>query len=155
MRYFRPMPTPSLTPADVQLVQDSFARLGASAARLPELFYRRLFELDPSLRGLFHGDMRSQGQKLANMLLFIVQGLTQPEVLLPAVRELGARHANYRVKDEHYATVERALVDALGESLGREFTAEMRRAWSRALRVLSCVMIEASNVARASASAQL
>ena len=148
------MPTPSLTPADVQLVQTSFALLGPSSARLPGVFYRRLFEIDSSLRGLFHGDMRSQGQKLGDMLVFIVRGLEQPEVLMPAVRELGARHANYRVKDEHYATVQRALVDALGEVLGREFTAEMRQAWGKALQVISHVMIEASAQARASTSAQ-
>lgn len=143
------MPLPVLSPSDVQSVQASFAQIGPAAPRVPELFYRRLFELDPALRGLFHGDMRSQGQKLLQMLAFIARGLTQPEMLLPAVRELGVRHAGYRVRDEHYATVQQALLETLAEVLGPAFTAEVRAAWTRALELVSGVMIESAAAARA------
>jgi hemoglobin-like flavoprotein len=42
---------------------------------------------------------------------------------------MGARHLDYGVKDEHYATVGAALIDMLSEVLGGKFTPQMREAW--------------------------
>jgi hypothetical protein len=46
------------------------------------LFYGRLFALDPSLRCLFHGNMRAQGRKLMAMLEYIVVGLHRLETIM-------------------------------------------------------------------------
>ncbi|HEX9790189.1 MAG TPA: hypothetical protein VGA60_05970, partial [Kiloniellales bacterium] len=46
--------------AQKRLVQDSFAAVLPIAEAAAELFYGRLFELDPSLRRLFKGDMKEQ-----------------------------------------------------------------------------------------------
>jgi truncated hemoglobin YjbI len=35
---------------------------------LAALFYGRLFEIDPSLRSLFRGDMQEQARQLMNMI---------------------------------------------------------------------------------------
>ena len=45
--------TSMLTLAQKTLVQDSFATIAPIADDAAALFYRRLFELDPSLEGLF------------------------------------------------------------------------------------------------------
>ena len=42
---------------------------------------------------------------------------------------MGARHLDYGVKEEHYATVGTALIDMLSEVLGGKFTPQMREAW--------------------------
>lgn len=47
-----------MTPENQALVRDSFAKVVPIAPRAAALFYDRLFELDPSLRPLFQGDMR-------------------------------------------------------------------------------------------------
>jgi len=56
-------PTPlqtdgTITEADRKLVQQSFARVEPIAETAAELFYGKLFELDPKLRALFKGDMK-------------------------------------------------------------------------------------------------
>jgi hemoglobin-like flavoprotein len=99
-----------------------------------------LFELDPALRALFHGDMADQGRKLMQMLGMAVNGLERLEVLAPAVRQLGMRHANYHVRDEHYDTVGEALLWTLGKGLGPDFTAEMQAAWARTYWLLAETM---------------
>ena len=107
-------------------------------------FYQRLFELDPSLRGLFHGDMREQIRKFIEMLNVVTGQLDQLGRLVPALREMGIRHAGYGVRTEHYATVRAALLGALAHSAGPAWTAELEGAWSRAYDLLARTMIEAA-----------
>src|SRR5690349_14879551 len=81
----------------IQLVQSSFASVEPIADTAAALFYSRLFELDPSLRPLFKGNLVEQGHKLMSTLKLVVNGLTRLEALMPAVRTLGRRHTGYGV----------------------------------------------------------
>jgi hemoglobin-like flavoprotein len=117
-----------------------------------ELFYKRLFELRPELRGLFPDDMTRQRQKLAATLNFIVKSLDwpleewardqDPETdLFLVVLALGRRHKNlYLVSDEHYQPVGEALMWALDQGLGQVFQGPTREAWSKAYKMLSTTM---------------
>src|SRR6185369_11580725 len=118
-----------MTPKQVALVQVSWERIQPSAEAVADLFYARLFGLDPSLQALFKGDMREQGRKLVSMVTFAVKGLTRLEAIVPGVQALGRRHAGYGVKDDHYETVGEALLWTLGKGLGTAFTGEIRAAW--------------------------
>jgi nitric oxide dioxygenase len=129
-----------MTPQQIQLVQLSFADVKPIAGPAAELFYRRLFMLDPSLRSMFKGDMAKQGQMLMSMIGAAVAGLRNLETLSPVVRQLGARHVRYGVRDEHYATVGTALLWTLEKGLGPKFTPDVRDAWAAAYGLLSEVM---------------
>lgn len=120
-----------MTPAEITLVKDSFRKVAPIADQAAALFYARLFELDPSLRALFQGDMAEQGRKLMQMIGFAVMGLERLDQLVPAVRALGLRHAAYQVKEDHYETVGEALLWTLGRGLGAEFTSDMQAAWAK------------------------
>ncbi len=133
-----------MTSKEAGLIRASFVKATAKPGNISDLFYHRLFALDPSVRGLFHGDMREQGRKLTSTLAFIVDSIDRLEQLLPTVRELGARHANYGVKSHHYATVGEALLWALGQAVGRTFTKATRAAWGKAYTGLADAMIDAS-----------
>jgi nitric oxide dioxygenase len=133
-----------MTPKQIILVQTSFEQVLPIAEQAAVLFYGRLFEIDPSLRPLFRGDMAEQGRKLMTTLKVVVNGLTRLEALVPAVEALGRRHAGYGIKDEHYNTVAAALLWTLEQGLGEAFTAEVRTAWVTAYTILSEVMIAAA-----------
>src|SRR5689334_6325540 len=77
-----------LTNRQKVLVQESFAAVAPIADDAAALFYRRLFELDPSLERLFKGDMTQQRQKLMQMLTAAVKGLDHLDRLVPVVEEL-------------------------------------------------------------------
>lgn len=113
----------------IELVQTSFAQVEPIAVVAADLFYTRLFELDPSLKAMFHGDMTEQGKKLMTMLGVAVTNLTKPDVVLPALQMLGQRHAGYGVTESHYETVGAALLWTLEKGLGEAFTTEVREAW--------------------------
>lgn len=120
-----------MTSSEITLIKESFRQVAPIADQAASLFYARLFELNPALRGLFHGDMADQGRKLMQMLGMAVGGLDRLEELVPAVRQLGLRHAGYQVRDEHYETVGEALLWTLGRGLGPAFTSEMQAAWAK------------------------
>ena len=129
-----------MTPEQVLLIQASFAKVLPIADTAAALFYGRLFELDPSLRPLFQGDMREQGRKLMTMLRVVVNGLHRLDQLVPAVQELGRRHAAYGVADEHYDIVAAALLWTLRQGLGDDWTPNVEAAWVVAYTLLADTM---------------
>jgi hemoglobin-like flavoprotein len=129
-----------MSPTQIELVQTSFDDVKPIAAVAAELFYNRLFTLDPSLRPLFKGDMKRQGDLLMTMLAAAVRGLSNLEALAPVVRQMGARHAGYGVRAEHYQTVGAALLWTLEQGLGAKFTPAVREAWAATYELLAEVM---------------
>jgi hemoglobin-like flavoprotein len=120
-----------------QIVRESFSLIKEMSIPVSLLFYGRLFDLDPSLRHLFHIDMREQSRKLMDMLEAIVNNIDDLDRIVPALRELGQRHVAYGVKDEHYDTLCTALVWAFGQALQPGYNSEVRDAWNKALQAVS------------------
>ena len=119
----------TLTEKQIQLVQNSFALVAPIADTAAEIFYGRLFELDPSLRHMFKSDMKEQGRKLMQMLSVAVHALNNLDSIIPAIQAMGQRHVGYGVTMEHYAVVGEALIWTLEKGLGEAFTAEVKEAW--------------------------
>lgn len=134
------MKSESMTLNEIIIVQGTFAQVAPIAEVMAELFYGRLFEIDPTLKPMFHGDMEEQGLKLMRMLAVAVKGLDRLHEILPAVREMGRRHAGYGVRDEHYDTVASALLWTLGKGLADEFTPEVKSAWVSVYTLLADAM---------------
>src|SRR6188472_4807873 len=133
-----------LTAAQKDLVQNSFKSIATIADDAAILFYQKLFELDPSLKSMFRGDMAEQRKKLMQMLTAAVKGLDRLEQLVPVVEDLGRRHAGYGVRDEHYDTVGAALLWTLEKGLGQAFTPDAREAWATVYGVLASTMKSAA-----------
>ena len=133
-----------ITPNDVALVQKSWRQVKPVSNTAAELFYGKLFSLDPTLQSLFKGDMKEQGRKLMTMISTAVNGLSKLEKIVPAVQDLGRRHRGYGVKAQHYDSVGTALLWTLGQGLGEEFTPEVERAWVVTYEVLAQTMKEAA-----------
>ena len=129
-----------MTPQDVQLIKSSWAKVVPIKDDAAALFYRRLFELDPSLKPMFKGDMTEQGRKLMAMINTVVVGLDNLGPMVPTIQDLGRRHIEYGVKDEHYDTVGSALLWTLEQGLGDDFTPETEEAWTKAYTVLATTM---------------
>jgi hemoglobin-like flavoprotein len=135
-----------VTPQLKNLVRDSFARVTPLADEAGALLYDRLFEMDPSLRGLFHSDIRDQGRKLMQMIAVAVNSLDNLEAIVPALHALGRRHMAYGVTAEHFEIGGAALLWTLERVLGAAFTPDVRHAWTSVYDVLITVMQEGSEV---------
>ncbi len=134
-----------MTPAQAKLVQDSFRKVVPIAGQAAEMFYRRLFEIAPETRPLFNRDLGGQYDKFIQMLLWVVANLHRVETILPAVEDLGRRHAGYDIEPHHFDRVGEALIWTLNAGLGPEFTPDVREAWIAAYGVLAATMVKAAD----------
>jgi hemoglobin-like flavoprotein len=132
-----------LSEQQVALVQSSFKMVVPIAGVAADLFYARLFEIDPTLKPMFRGDMKEQGRKLMQMLSVAVNGLNSLDKIVPAIQDLGKRHVGYGVREKDYQTVGTALLWTLEQGLGSEFTPDVREAWTAVYVLVANTAIEA------------
>jgi hemoglobin-like flavoprotein len=130
-----------MTPDQVKLVQDSFAKVAPIPETAAVLFYDRLFEIAPSVKPMFPTDMTEQRKKLMATLAVVVNGLSNLESILPAASALAKRHVGYGAKPAHYPVVGAALLWTLEKGLGDAWTPDIAEAWTAAYGTLSGYMI--------------
>ena len=138
-----------MTPEQVKLVQDSFAKVAPIAGKAADIFYDRLFTIAPDVRPLFPSDLTEQKKKLIQMLATAVTNLHQVEKIIPAVEDLGRRHAGYGVTAKHYEPVGAALLWTLEQGLGPDFSPPVKAAWTETYMTLAGVMQKAAASAAA------
>jgi nitric oxide dioxygenase len=139
-----------MTPEQIQLVQTSFAALTGPGHELSlvERFYDQLFTDAPEARALFPDDLTEQRKKLAEALAMVVRSVTEPELLVPRLRRLGARHVGYGATADHYPVVGAALLQALAAEAGDDWTDELAAAWTAAFTVVSETMLAGAREAQ-------
>lgn len=128
----------------IELLKSSWAKVVPIKDTAAELFYGKLFEMDPAVKPLFKGDMKEQGRKLMAAINTVVNGVDKLDTMVPILQEMGKRHVAYGVKDAHYDTVGAALLWTLGQGLGEAFTPEVKEVWTGAYGAIAGVMKEAA-----------
>jgi len=130
-----------MTPDQVKLVQQSFAKVAPISEAAAVLFYDRLFEIATQVKAMFPADMTEQRRKLMATLAAVVNGLGDLPSILPAASTLAKRHVGYGAKAEHYPVVGAALLWTLEKGLGDGWTPQIAEAWTTAYGTLSGYMI--------------
>jgi hypothetical protein len=85
-----------MTPKQTTLGQPSFAQVAPVAETAAPLFFYRLSELDPSLRGLFAECLHQQRMKLMAILTTAINNLHQRDAVALPLRQRGLPHVGYR-----------------------------------------------------------
>jgi hemoglobin-like flavoprotein len=134
----------ALTEEQKTLVRQSYASLIEVTDLVADLFYSRLFEMEPTARQLFKPDMNDQRQKLMEMIGMALAALDNLDELVPVVQALGRRHVLYGVTREQYSIVGAALLWTLEQALAEIFTPELLDAWAEVYNVLAQTAIEAA-----------
>ncbi|WP_035660297.1 globin family protein [Bradyrhizobium sp. STM 3809] len=130
-----------MTPSQIALVQESFAKVAPISDQAATIFYDRLFEVAPQVRAMFPDDLTEQRKKLMATLAVVVNGLTDLPAILPAASALAKRHVGYGATPEHYPVVGAALLWTLEKGLGAAWTPDVADAWTAAYGTLSGFMI--------------
>ncbi len=126
----------------VERIRVSFELIRSNGHKLAAAFYRRLFERQPRLRAMFTQPLEIQQQKLFASLETIVRFLEEPASQRSYLRELGARHAEYGARPEHYDIVIETLLEAIDESLGGRLEPIIANEWHQVLRLVSDFMLD-------------
>ena len=133
-----------MTLHQINIVQSTFRSIEPMVTMAAGIFYKRLFEIEPTTAALFKGDMKLQGQNFMQVLAVAVGGLSNLSTLVSMIQRLGLRHAGYGVRAEHYESVREALLSMLALTLQDDYTEEVRVAWTTAYAMLAGVMKEAA-----------
>lgn len=133
-----------ISSTQINLVQDTWGMVKPIKERAAELFYGRLFEMDPSIKALFKGDIVDQGEKLMTSLNLVVEALTDLDSVVPVLQDMGKRHVEYGVQPEHYDTVGAAFLWTLEQGLGEAFNDDVRDAWATAYGLVATTMKDAA-----------
>lgn len=133
-----------ISAAQIKLVQDTWEMVKPIKETAAELFYGRLFELDPSVKPLFKSDMVEQGEKLMTSLNVVVSSLTKLDAVVPVLQDMGKRHVDYGVLPEHYDSVGAAFLWTLEQGLGDAFNDDVRDAWATAYGLVATTMKDAA-----------
>lgn len=129
-----------MNPQTAALVRDSWAEIVPMRKQVCASFYHRLFVRHPELRPLFKGDLERQTSLFVTMLNTVVSALDNPDPVVPLIKTVGARHADYGVEDADYEKFAAVLLDSFADALGPRFTPEVRSAWKDAYAELSATM---------------
>lgn len=127
---------------NVEMLERSFDLLAPRGDELVERFYRRLFETAPSTRPLFaHADMVAQRRALLGALVTVRRSLRDLPAIVPALEKMGARHAGYGVRADHYPVVGSVLLVTMAELGGDAWRPEYTAAWAEAYGVVQDAML--------------
>jgi hemoglobin-like flavoprotein len=129
-----------LTAKQKKLIRDSFRRIEPARELVAQLFFLKLFRLDPTLRKRFDGPIEVQARKFAAGMKLMIVSLGQEDGLVPTLKLLGARHRQIGIKPRYYRTMAQSLIWTLEQSLEDEFTRETKEAWNTLLRHLTRVL---------------
>jgi len=122
-----------LTAEQKRLVRASFARVEPALDLVAQLFFLKLFRLDPSLRKKFSGPVEVQARKFAAGAKLAMISLGHEDGLAPTLKLLAARHRQMGIRTRHYRTMSRALVWTLEGSLEEAFDRDTKDAWNTML----------------------
>lgn len=143
-----PIATPDKESLDADLIQSSYATIKTQANEFSESFYQILFEKYPTLQPLFSKtDMKKQKNKLIESLDLVLVNVHNPKAFNSILKDLGKRHVKYGAVLTDYPLVGDALLQALEKHLGKDWTPNVKHAWSSAYQTISDTMAEGAKLA--------
>ncbi len=138
-----------MTPAQIRLLQQSFANLRAVSVEAGQDFYVKLFELAPQTKVIFEPDEDLHWHSfmavfeklisidLRSMLTVPITSSGNREISLPGVAGLAEIYAKRGVLPEHLAPARVALLWSLENRLPGRFDAETAKAWGEAFDIIA------------------
>ncbi|MGH6866678.1 MAG: globin domain-containing protein [Methyloceanibacter sp.] len=129
-----------LTAKQKRLIAQSFLHVEPALDLVAQLFFLKLFRLDPSLRKKFEGPVEMQARKFAAGMKLTMISLGHEDGLAPTLKLLGARHRQLGIRSRHYRTMSKALIWTLGRSLEDSFDRDTKDAWTALLDHLTGIM---------------
>ena len=90
---------------------------------------------------------RGQKGMLLGALVLLRKSLRDLDRIVPALREMGARHVRYGARPEHYPVVGEVLIASMAEIAGDDWRDEYAAVWAAAYGIVAATMIEGAQSA--------
>ncbi len=119
-----------MTPEQMQLIRQSWDALSPVWSKVAGNVYNRFFELAPDARPLFSADLEPLKIKLMDTITVIVGYLDNPDMFQSIINHSGRQHQRFGARSEHFSAFRNALMEGLDQQFGRDFTPQLREAWT-------------------------
>jgi hemoglobin-like flavoprotein len=141
-----------LTSDQLDAVRASMKTLAPRGEQLADAFFARLFKAHPPLRAMFPTDSTRRNQDLLAGLETLIRSANRLNVIENSLMDFGARNQHSGILPHHYGMARDAMLDAMHQTMGADWTSELEDAWSTMLNVCSSVVIRGAGRARARAA---
>ncbi|MEN4045798.1 MULTISPECIES: globin domain-containing protein [Sulfurimonas] len=132
----------SLSQETVTAVKKTIPSVGKNAEKITTRMYEILFSKYPETKPLFANAQGDQHKKLAGAIAAFAANIDNLGALSAAVEKMANTHVLTKVKPEHYPMVADALITAMGDVLGDDFTDEYKQAWIEAYTFLANILMQ-------------
>lgn len=127
---------------EIALLRSSFELIRTRDPKFVHRFYNHLFVRHPPSKSLFWRNSReAQEQMVTDTFAAIVDHLDDEPWLRENLGNMGAKHVVYGVTPVMYDWVGEALLKALRDVAGHDWTDEVRDAWTRAYQKIATLML--------------
>ncbi|MET4017185.1 globin domain-containing protein [Bradyrhizobium sp. S3.2.12] len=120
-----------LSKTDIEIVRSSFRQLGLISEVLAAIFYERLLEALPGVRGHFKTGALMQYRMLVYGLGQVIKYLDNPKKLSEVLEYLRKKHDGLDLKKSDYDKAKEALLFTLSRGFGRNYSGKLENAWRR------------------------
>lgn len=119
-----------LTAEQKRLIRESFVRREPAIDLVGQLFYLKLYRLDPSFRDRFGDDPETLGRKFMAGVKLTIVSLKHEDCLTPIIKLLGLRQRQLGMKVRDYRMMSKAWMWTLERSLDKSLTKQTKDAWT-------------------------
>lgn len=130
-----------LTESEIEIIRSSAEKMAELNVIATNMFYANLFKEVPEIRALFPDEMFEQSEKLWASIVMVVESVDDLTEIVPALKDLGARHIGYGAEPEHYKIVSRILIETMASLMADDWTADHQATWTNAMRIVVETML--------------
>ncbi|XP_054758842.2 uncharacterized protein LOC129264905 [Lytechinus pictus] len=148
------LPDGTLDDAKKDLVRATWTILSRNPEQHGAVMFAKLVTDNPAIGRLFpfgkknlsydqllaDSQAKSHGRKVMETVGHAVSGLDDLDLLVPVLEELAQRHHQYGVTKKYFKPVGKALMHAIEEGLGQQFSSEVGEAWRAVFTVITNTM---------------
>lgn len=133
-------------------VRSSYNALSSHVDVLADRFFARLFAAQPVLRALLPRDHWQRAHDLMALLGMVVNGGNRPDGIQTALMDFGAKAQRVGIMPQQYGLARQALLDAMKDVLGADWTEEVESDWTDLLNTVTSVVVLGAGRSRARAA---
>jgi len=132
----------SLSQETITSIKETIPLINKEAENVTTRMYEVLFSKYPETKPLFDNATSDQHKKLAGAIAAFAANIDNLGALAKAVEKMASVHVSANVKPIHYPMVADALITAMGDVLGNNFTDSYKNAWIEAYTFLADILMQ-------------
>ena len=133
-------------------IRSSFEALAPHTEELAERFFGRLFAVQPVIRALLPRDHWQRAHDLSALLGLVIKHAGRLDSIQNVLMDFGAKAQRAGVMPQQYGMARQALLDAMHDVLGNNWTEDVAADWTDLLNSVASVVVLGAGRARARAA---